>query len=122
MFQRSTFLNVLALVTMLSAVGAQPPTPPPPGPVVAGAPLAVPTHYEFAKAFQPLPGEHRVVLLHPYTCCPVEVCFKLPCGLCPRRVCADRNDIEIQYGLIRQVKIQFYRDGSYKVKYRLLDA
>ena len=30
----------------------------------------------------PAPGHYEVVLLNPETCCPVKVCFTLPCG-CP---------------------------------------
>src|SRR5436309_576630 len=59
----------------------QPPPPPtvlPPPQVVvveAAVPLVVPIpHRDFAKVFAPVAGAHRVVFVHPYTCCPVEVC------------------------------------------------
>ena len=54
--------------------GAPPPVPgaevPPPAVPVA----RVPTLSEFAASFRPLPGTYKVVLQHPVTCAPVEVC------------------------------------------------
>src|SRR5262249_9693354 len=55
-----------------------PTTPVPPPTVVRPLTLA-----EFAESFKPAPGTYEVVLLHPDTCCPVKVCFTLPCG-CPK--------------------------------------
>ena len=85
--------------------------PPGAGPVVVQAMY----HRDFAKAFTPMAGTHRVMLVHPYTCCPVEVCFTLPCG-CPKVKCS-RNEIEFDYGK-KEVEIRFYRCGDVKVKYR----
>lgn len=97
-----------------------PPPPLPPGqPVVTFAPstpIRVMTHKEFAKCFNPIPGEHTVTLIHPYTGCPVTVCFTLPCETARRVVC-DGNDFAVKYGLIRRVQVQFHKNGTYKVHY-----
>lgn len=85
--------------------------PPPSGPVVYQAF----SHRDFAKMFKPVEGTHQVTFIHPYTCCPVQVCFSLPCG-CPKVKCS-RNEVEFDYGR-KEVEIRFYRNGDVKVKYR----
>jgi hypothetical protein len=87
--------------------GAMP--PPPAGPVVVQAM----SHRDFACAFKPMEGTHKVWLIHPYTCCPVEVCFTLPCG-CPK-VKSNRHEIVFDYGK-NKVEIRFYRCGDVEVK------
>ncbi len=105
---------VVGAAWLPQGVVAQPPaeTAPPP----AGSMVMIPTHQQFAESFKPIPGKHRVTLIHPYTCCPVDVCFELPCE-CAKCVSADCNDITIRYGLIRKVEIRFYKNGNVKVKY-----
>jgi hypothetical protein len=88
-------------------------TPPPP--VFAPPQLVVPTVKEFAATFQPTPGHHRVVILHPRTCKPVEVCFRLPPG-CPRKVYADRTEIDFKYHRL-EVQIHFRKNGTVDVEY-----
>jgi hypothetical protein len=63
--------------------------PGPSGPSLpAFVPPAVPTVGEFLATFKPTPGQHDVVLLHPFTHKPVQVRFWLPpgvSGVYPRR-------------------------------------
>jgi hypothetical protein len=88
--------------------------PPPP---VALVPAPVPgiALSDFAKAFVPAAGNYEVVLLHPKTCCPVKVCFTLPCG-CPK-VRVTKRSIVFDYGK-HAVRIRFpiLGDGA-KVTY-----
>ncbi len=86
---------------------------PPPAPLVRPAPVAL-TLEQFGKWFQPVPGHHRVWLVHPKTCQPVEVCFTLPPG-CPR-VEIGRRKIEFDYGK-REVEIHFRHSGRVDVEY-----
>lgn len=106
-----------SLLWVCLAVGQGPPAdfeaPPPravPGATVAARP---PTVFEFAAAFKPAPGTYKVVMLHPRTCCPVEVCFTLPCG-CPK-VKVTRHELEFKYGRT-EVEIHFKHNGRVKVK------
>ena len=107
---------------------ARPAAPPPPvvTPVVvqpdapavvlpAPTPVRPPTHAEFARHFQPLPGRYEVVLLHPDTRCPVQVCFTLPPG-CPKKVRVERRELEFDYGRY-EVEIRFDRRGGVRVTY-----
>jgi hypothetical protein len=116
-----------ALVLTLSLLGpSQPPPvpipaqPPPvivetPHPVVVPAPAAI-TVEEFAKAFVPVPGVHKVTLIHPKSCKPVEVCFTLPdCG-CPK-VRYNRHHLEFDYGK-HWTDIRFRFTGAVDVKTR----
>lgn len=88
------------------------PLPPPtvyPAPPVELSPAPLPdrplTLCEFANTFKPAPGSYSVCLIHPTKCCPVNVCFTLPCG-CPQvRVC--KRDLIFDYGC-KQVKIHFW--------------
>jgi len=68
---------------------------------------------QFATHFDPKPGRYEVVLLHPKTCCPVKVCFELPCG-CPCKVRWTRHVLEFDYPKA-YVRIRFYHDGDVKV-------
>lgn len=69
---------------------------------------------EFARCFHPCPGHHHVVIVHPVTKQPVEVCFDLPdCKL--RDVDVHRRSVEFDYGR-HSVEIEFRRDGSVRVR------
>jgi hypothetical protein len=106
----------------LALAGGQPPAP---LPVPAPAPVAVvvvaPLKYEDACcALKTLPaGCHRMVFLHPYTCCPVEVCFELKCGCfkveCDKGLCARKLRFEFK-GCKNDVVIKFHKDGTVTVK------
>lgn len=89
-----------------------------PGAREAGNPGGrVPTIQEFAASFKAAPGNYEVVVMHPYTNCPVKVCFNLPQG-CPK-VCVKgvlRRCVEFDYGKC-EVQVWFYRDGRVKVDY-----
>jgi hypothetical protein len=86
---------------------------PVPGPVYTTA-LRPPTLAEFAASFHPQPGHYEVVLLNPETCCPVKICFTLPCG-CPTIRLHDKS-LVFHYGLLDNVAIRFHHDGSVSVK------
>jgi hypothetical protein len=72
------------------------------------------THQQFAAIFQPIPGTHKVVLLHPKTGRPVEVCFTLPPG-CPK-VNVGKRYLEFEYDRL-EVEIRFCCFGRVKVDY-----
>lgn len=114
------------LLTLAMAPGFHPPVPPPvpvfpPVPVVAPGypaffnPQPVLTVEQFAKVFVPTPGHHRVVLIHPKSCKPVEVCFVLPanCG-CPK-INYNRHHLEFEYRKY-EVDIRFRHNGTVDVK------
>lgn len=84
----------------------------PAGPVLVPAP-AIPAS-EFAKSFTPAEGKYQVTLIHPKTCCPVPVCFELPCG-CPKKVTCTKHVIRFDYGK-HEVTIRFKHDGTVTVK------
>lgn len=130
--RRIFMLAVMALAWSASVAPADGPfrrvlvrqAPPPPEVLLppAGAPVLPPpalvrppTHAEFARQFQPAPGRYEVVLLHPCTNCPVQVCFTLPPG-CPKRVRVERRELEFDYGRC-EVEIRFYRNGTARVEY-----
>lgn len=101
--------------------GAPPPVPldvvpARPVPPVGSLPLRVPTLAEFVTSYRAAPtgGHFEVVLLHPYTCQPVKVCFDLP-G-CPKRVRAGKNQVDFRYGLCKVVSLRFYPDGTVRVR------
>lgn len=71
------------------------------GPIVLDRPIS---HYDFARMFQPVPGNYEIVFIHPVKCCPVKVCFCLPPG-CPK-VCVNKRSLCFDYGH-REVTIQF---------------
>lgn len=64
-------------------------------------------------------GQHVLVFVHPYTCCPVEVCVCLPCGCktvsCEKGLCAKKLRFAYK-GLCNDVVIKFNKDGSVSVK------
>ncbi len=89
---------------------------PPPGPVTAmQQPMVIPTHRQFAEALKPCCGKYRVLVIHPCTCQPVEICFELP-DRCAKCVKASKDEIEVRYGLLSYVKIRFCKGGDVKVK------
>jgi hypothetical protein len=103
--------------------GEPPPVPvpdvplPAPRPVVATPAVPVsrpPTPREFAASFRPLPGTYKVVLQHPVTCAPVEVCFTLPPG-CPRKVRVRPRELDFVYPG-HTVAIRFVHNGSVRVR------
>lgn len=103
--------------------GEPPPVPvqdiPLPAPRPLGAQPAVtvaraPTPGEFASSFRPLPGTYKVVLQHPVTCAPVEVCFTLPPG-CPRRVRVRPRELDFVYPG-HTVSIRFVHNGTVRVR------
>lgn len=64
------------------------------------------------------PGEHRICFIHPYTCCPVEVCFCLPCGcyeLCCKDGCFAKKLVFKYPGLCNDVVIKFKKNGDVAV-------
>jgi len=71
------------------------------------------TLQQFAHCFQPTPGVHHAVLIHPCTGHPVKVCFTLPPG-CPQ-VELSRHKIEFDYGR-REVEIRFESNGTVRVQ------
>ena len=76
-----------------------------PATVISPASCAHPiTLSDFARSFKPAPGTYKVTFLHPVKCCPVEVCFTLPCG-CPH-VCVGKRELVFDYGC-QQVAIRF---------------
>ncbi len=108
--------------------GEPPPVPVPDTPLPAPRPLVTPpavpppavavgralTLREFAASFQPLPGTYKVVLQHPVTCAPVEVCFTLPPG-CPRRVRVRPRELDFVYRG-HTVAIRFVHNGTVRVR------
>src|SRR5262245_28436384 len=112
------------LVPTMPTVPTSPSVEPPPGVQLEIAPPAPPvplpgngttrtvgqpmTIYDFAGCFKPTPGTHEVVLMHPYSGCPVRVSFCLPEG-CPRVTVKGslRRCIEFNYGK-RDIEVWFY--------------
>jgi hypothetical protein len=88
---------------------------PSPPVVVAHEPvLPVYTLDTFARDFRPVEGHHRILVLHPVTKCPVEVCFELPCGKL-REFDVNRRSIEFDYGK-HEVRLLFRHNGKVDVK------
>jgi hypothetical protein len=117
-------LASVSLMSLAAQAGNQNPPPVPkqeivvPGPAVVPAPTAVRpmTLAEFAEAFKPAPGTYEVVLLHPDTCCPVKVCFTLPCG-CPKKVRVFKRTLTFVYDGYEKVRIHFPLCGTARVTY-----
>jgi hypothetical protein len=89
----------LCLAAGLSAQAPDMAVPPPATDEIAPAVLLAPppiSHGDFACAFKPQCGKYEVVFIHPVSCCPVCVCFDLPCG-CPKVHCGKRY-LEFDYG------------------------
>ncbi len=110
----TTFAGTPRLVQLLAPESAPPPL------IVPNMPLPVVVHAmsvdEFACNFKPAAGTYRVTLIHPKTCCPVEVCFTLPCG-CTRKVTTSKYSMRIVYpGLFNDVVIRFKLDGTVSVR------
>jgi hypothetical protein len=84
--------------------------PAPPIPI----PTRPPTLREFAAGFQPIPGTHKVVVMHPRTCAPVCVTFCLPPG-CPK-IEVQKDEIRFDYGKY-DVEIEFRKNGRVEVEY-----
>lgn len=82
-------------------------------PVLVQAPPRVPVYDcldDFERCFRPCPGHHHVIIVHPVSKRPVEVCFDLPdCKL--RDFDVRRRSVEFDYGK-HEVKIEFNRDGT----------
>ncbi len=108
------------------AVVAPMPQPAPivPGPIVPGNVVPAPppvvltpappmTHQEFARIFKPAPGNYEVVLIHPGSKRPVNVCFTLPPG-CPR-VRVRHRELVFDYGHHHEVCIRFALGGRVRV-------
>lgn len=125
--------SIACIILLSGAALAAPPrviqarafeSPPPPNADgsanVLPAPVFMPTPAmsvdDFACHFKPVAGTHRVTLIHPKTCCPVDVCFELPCG-CAKKVTANKHSIRITYpGLLNDVVIRFKHDGGVSVR------
>jgi hypothetical protein len=125
---------MLSLYLSAALPGQLPPAPlPAPGPLLPSdeLPLPVPTPAyppvigpsrpmtpaEFMAVFRPIPGTHKVTLIHPG--CKgnvVDVCFTLPdCPLCDVK-CRKRS-ITFDYGK-HEVEIVFRLFGKVDVQYR----
>jgi hypothetical protein len=92
---------------------APPPLLVPTAPIAVVQPMSVD---EFACNLKPAAGTYHVTLIHPKTCCPVEVCFKLPCG-CAKRITTTKYSMRIVYpGLFNDVVIRFRLDGTVSVR------
>lgn len=126
------WLNVTAVLVLANATSlasAQfapsipaPPDAPLPAPQVVpelSPPAVVPirplTVSEFAATFKPLPGRYEVLLIHPKTGCPVQVCFTLPPG-CIRCVRATGHRIVFDYKCQCNVVIRFLHSGKVWVR------
>jgi hypothetical protein len=110
--QGERFMTAALLLSVASTLPAQPPDEFPPEPIgppvlLAPAPTPLPpapallparpmSHFEFACAFEPTPGLHKVTLIHPVSKCPVSVCFELPGGCA--RVKAGKRSLVFDYG------------------------
>lgn len=95
----------------------QPPQPPTvivPSTSMAVARIPI-THYEFAKAFVPIPGRYEIDFIHPGICKKVvHVCFTLPPGQpCVR---THKRSLEFDYGSCR-VEVRFTLFGNVRVDY-----
>lgn len=64
------------------------------------------------------PGQHTFCIIHPYTCCPVEVCVCLPCGCydvcCTSGWCAKKLVFDFK-GHKNDVVVKFKKNGSVSV-------
>ncbi len=93
-----------------------PPTNPGPFPPPHGHGRVYSSPEEFARCFVPTPGRHHVLVVHPKTCRPVEVCFTLPHCHRPPKVDASRYGVEFDYGR-EEVDIRFRHNGTVDVDY-----
>ena len=90
--------------------------PAPSLPPVVVTPAPPMTHQEFARIFKPAPGNYEVVLIHPGSKRPVNVCFWLPPG-CPR-VRVRHRELVFDYGHHHEVCIRFALFGRVRVTNR----
>jgi hypothetical protein len=60
------------------------------------------------------PGQHTITVIHPHTCCPVTVCFCLPCGCYDVKCSCDRIRFDFP-GIRNDVVIKFKRGGGVAV-------
>ncbi len=91
-----------------------PPNPQPASGATTVASRAVMSHYEFAKAFVPIPGRQQVTLIHSRNHKPVDVAFNLPPG--NPKVITRAHGIIFDYGNA-EVEIRFALFGKVKVYY-----
>jgi hypothetical protein len=111
----TSLLLGLALTVSPHTTAQYPPGVPLPIPTPLPPPVPVAfTLEQFGKVFQPIPGHHKVWIIHPKTCQPVEVCFTLPPG-CPK-VEISRRKIEFDYGK-REIEVHFRHSGRVEVEY-----
>jgi len=82
-------------------------------PIFVPAPIPIYTLDSFAREFRPSEGHHRILILHPVTCRPVEVCFTLPCGKL-RELEVNRRSIQFDFGR-HDVHIHFRSNGTVDV-------
>jgi hypothetical protein len=80
----------------------------------APAPIPVYTLDNFAREFRPSEGHHTILIVHPVTCRPVEVCFTLPCGKLSE-LDVNRRSIHFDFGR-HDVRISFRSNGSVDVR------
>lgn len=108
-------------------IGNGAPKPPPPAPEPKAPPAPKPlepepapapggleqvlTLEQFVDSFQPKAGNYEVTFLNPVSRKATTVQFSLPEGT-PRRVQANGNQIEFDYGARKYVRIRFDRDGA----------
>jgi hypothetical protein len=114
--QRGLTVTILALICTTAT--AQPPVVefvPSPQPIlVQEMPAVIPTVEAFAKTFCPMAGKFEVTLIHPKTCCPVTVCFCLPCKeAC--KVTATKHVLRFSYKG-KDVVVRFKHDGTVSVR------
>ena len=69
---------------------------------------------QFVREFRPTEGHHKIVVMHPVTKCPVEVCFDLPCGKLEKVEVHDRT-IRFDYCGRKDVRIVFRLNGKVDV-------
>lgn len=82
-------------------------------PVFVPAPISAYTMDNFAREFRPSEGHHRILIVHPVTCRPVEVCFTLPCGKL-QELDVNRRSIQFDFGR-HDVHIHFRSNGTVDV-------
>ena len=84
--------------------------------IVAPAPPVCPVYAldTFARDFRPVEGHHKILVIHPVTKCPVEVCFDLPCGKL-KEFEVNRRSVEFDYGR-HKVRLVFRLNGKVDVQ------
>ncbi len=78
------------------------------------APVPVYTLDNFAREFHPSEGHHKILIVHPVTGQPVEVCFTLPCGRL-EELDVNRRSIRFDFGR-HDVRIAFRSNGTVGVR------